>query len=159
MAVALASLKQAEWSARLLAAAHTMRTSLGTATFFSDPVARDRAVAADLAALGKSGFDAAWTTGASTPFEEVVDAATRFGEASASAGPTVDVVVSSALGLTPRERQVLHLVVEGHSNPEIAAALFISPRTVRNHMTAILAKFGVESRTAAATFAFRHGLV
>jgi DNA-binding CsgD family transcriptional regulator len=63
------------------------------------------------------------------------------------------------MGLTVREIEVLRLLVEGLSNPEIAAALFISHKTVRNHVTNILAKLGVESRTAAATFAVRHGLV
>ena len=51
------------------------------------------------------------------------------------------------------------LLIEGHSNSEIAGALFISHKTVRNHVTNILAKLGVESRTAAATFALRHDLV
>ncbi|MGH2616322.1 MAG: response regulator transcription factor, partial [Thermomicrobiales bacterium] len=40
-----------------------------------------------------------------------------------------------------------------------AATLFISHRTVRNHLTSIFGKLGVESRTAAATFALRHGIV
>jgi predicted ATPase/DNA-binding NarL/FixJ family response regulator len=159
MAVVLESLNEAERSARLLAAAHRLRTMLGTATFFSDSVARERTVAADLAVLGKSGFDAAWNAGESAPLDTVVDDASRFGEAVASARPAVDGVASSVLGLTPRERQVLHLLVEGHSNPEIATALFISDKTVRNHVTAILAKLGVESRTAAATFALRHDLI
>ncbi|MBA2521113.1 MAG: response regulator transcription factor [Chloroflexia bacterium] len=61
--------------------------------------------------------------------------------------------------LTPRERDVLRLLVDGHSNPEIASLLFISHKTVRNHVTSILAKLGVESRTAAATFALRSGLI
>jgi DNA-binding NarL/FixJ family response regulator len=60
--------------------------------------------------------------------------------------------------LTAREWQVLRLLVEGQSNPEIAAALSISRRTVRNHVTSILSKFDVASRTAAATLAVRRGL-
>ena len=53
---------------------------------------------------------------------------------------------------------VLRLVVEGKSNQEIAAALFISASTVARHVTNILGKLGVESRTAAATWAMRNGL-
>ena len=47
-------------------------------------------------------------------------------------------------GLTPRELEVLRLMVAGRSNPEIAAALFISPRTAQTHVGNILAKLGVE---------------
>jgi DNA-binding NarL/FixJ family response regulator len=68
-------------------------------------------------------------------------------------------VLSTTAMLTARERDILTLIVEGHSNPVIAARLFISHKTVRNHVTNILAKLGVESRTAAAAFAIRHGLV
>jgi NarL family two-component system response regulator LiaR len=60
--------------------------------------------------------------------------------------------------LTLRELEVLRLLAEGHSNPEIASLLFISPKTASTHVTNILTKLGVESRTAAATYAVRHGL-
>ena len=46
----------------------------------------------------------------------------------------------------------------GHSNREIGEALFISPRTVNFHVTNLLAKLELDSRTAAAAFAVRHGL-
>ena len=62
-------------------------------------------------------------------------------------------------GLTPREWEVLVLLVEGHSDRAIAAQLFVGRRTVASHVTSILAKLGVETRTAAATHAVRHGLV
>jgi DNA-binding CsgD family transcriptional regulator len=52
-------------------------------------------------------------------------------------------------GLTQRQRQVLDLIVDGRSDPEIAAALHISPKTVGHHVAAILAKLGVENRTHA----------
>ncbi len=60
---------------------------------------------------------------------------------------------------SPRERDVLRLLVEGNSNAEIADALYIGVRTARAHVTNILAKLEVSSRTAAATYAVRHGIV
>ena len=65
----------------------------------------------------------------------------------------------SASGLTPRELDVLRLLVAGRSNPQIAEAIFISPRTATTHVSNILAKLGVESRTEAATRAIRDGLL
>jgi DNA-binding CsgD family transcriptional regulator len=61
-------------------------------------------------------------------------------------------------GLTRREMEVLRLLMEGHSNREIADRLFISVRTGTTHVTHILAKLGVESRAAAVAFALQHGL-
>lgn len=60
-------------------------------------------------------------------------------------------------GLTRRELDVLRLLAEGRSNQEIADALFISPRTVTNHVASILSKLDVHSR-AAASYALRSGL-
>jgi DNA-binding CsgD family transcriptional regulator/energy-coupling factor transporter ATP-binding protein EcfA2 len=63
------------------------------------------------------------------------------------------------VGLSPRELDVLRLLVEGKSDREIAAALFISPRTVMRHVSSILTKLDVPSRTAAAALALRQRLV
>jgi NarL family two-component system response regulator LiaR len=60
--------------------------------------------------------------------------------------------------LTEREMDVLKLLAEGKSNQETADALFIGIKTVKFHVTNILAKLGVEDRTQAAIYAFRHGL-
>jgi predicted ATPase/DNA-binding CsgD family transcriptional regulator len=62
-------------------------------------------------------------------------------------------------GLSKRELDVLRLLVDGRTNQEIAAVLFISPNTVTNHVTNILNKLGLDSRTAAAAWAVRHGVV
>ncbi|MQA28196.1 MAG: helix-turn-helix transcriptional regulator, partial [Micromonosporaceae bacterium] len=62
-------------------------------------------------------------------------------------------------GLSPREIEVLRLVAAGNSNPEIAAALVLSEKTVARHLSNIFAKLDVGSRTAAAAFAFEHHLV
>jgi DNA-binding NarL/FixJ family response regulator len=62
-------------------------------------------------------------------------------------------------GLTPREREVLVLLAEGRTNPQIAQALFISAKTVGIHVSNILAKLGVASRGEAAAVAHRGGLV
>jgi DNA-binding NarL/FixJ family response regulator len=62
-------------------------------------------------------------------------------------------------GLTAREREVLALLVEGHTNRRIAEELFISESTAGVHVSNILGKLGVASRTEAATVAARLGLV
>jgi len=60
--------------------------------------------------------------------------------------------------LTPRERQVLALIAQGASNRAIADALVIAECTAEIHVSNILGKLGVTSRTQAATYAVAHGL-
>jgi NarL family two-component system response regulator LiaR len=60
--------------------------------------------------------------------------------------------------LTEREMEVLKLIAKGKSNQEVADELFIGIKTVKFHVTNILAKLGVEDRTQAAIYAFKHGL-
>lgn len=61
--------------------------------------------------------------------------------------------------LTEREMEVLRLIAAGKSNQDVADELFIGVKTVKFHVTNILAKLGVEDRTQAAIYAFKHGLV
>ncbi|MGH2601072.1 MAG: LuxR C-terminal-related transcriptional regulator, partial [Dehalococcoidia bacterium] len=61
-------------------------------------------------------------------------------------------------GLTEREAEVLTLIATGKSNREIAGSLFISQKTVARHLSNIFTKLGLSSRTAAAAYAFEHGL-
>ena len=66
---------------------------------------------------------------------------------------------SSAASLTPREREVITLVAEGRTNREIGRRLGVAERTARTHVSNILAKLGLASRTQAAMWAVREGLV
>ena len=61
-------------------------------------------------------------------------------------------------GLSPRESEVLTLVAAGRTNRAIATELFISEKTVARHVTNILTKLGLSSRSEATAYAFRHGL-
>jgi DNA-binding CsgD family transcriptional regulator len=62
-------------------------------------------------------------------------------------------------GLTAREAEVLVLLGQGRSNPQVAAELHVSRKTVSAHLEHIYAKLGVRTRTEAALFAMRHGLI
>ena len=61
--------------------------------------------------------------------------------------------------ISSREREVLALVADGYDNAEIAKRLYLSPSTVKNHVSKLLDKLGVDNRVQAATFATRNGLV
>jgi len=61
--------------------------------------------------------------------------------------------------LTKRESDVLSLLVKGHSNKEMADAMFISEKTVKNHLTSIFRKLGVKDRTQAALYALKNNIV
>ncbi len=67
---------------------------------------------------------------------------------------------ASNLGqLSQRETEVLKLIVDGKSNPEIAAVLYLSPNTVKTHVRGIMNKLAVDDRVQAAVVALRSGLV
>jgi DNA-binding NarL/FixJ family response regulator len=92
--------------------------------------------------------------------------AARLGFESLGAAPDLAVVegllqaeAPAPAGLTSREVEVLALVAAGDTNRQIAVALVISEHTVARHVQNIFTKLGVTTRTAAAAFGHRHGLV
>ncbi len=70
--------------------------------------------------------------------------------------PTANTTVGQ---LSQRELEVLKLMVEGYSNPEIAAALYLSPNTIKTHVRGIMNKLAVDDRVQAAVVALRAGIV
>jgi DNA-binding CsgD family transcriptional regulator len=81
----------------------------------------------------------------------------KLGIISIPRGPRAATWAASA-GLTAREQEVLSLLSQGLPNKEISQQLFISERTVHHHVSAVLSKIGVSSRTAAAREAARMGI-
>jgi DNA-binding NarL/FixJ family response regulator len=66
---------------------------------------------------------------------------------------------TTTLGLTAREREILELLTTGHRPAEIATQLFLSVKTVKNHLTSVYQKLGVETGAQAVAEAYRQGLV
>jgi non-specific serine/threonine protein kinase len=146
---------QPERVARLLGAAAGLRASVATPISPITQQAYDQHVPAAKAQLGEAAWDAAWAEGSEMSLDEAFD----YALASAAALGAEPATAAPAAGLSKRETEVLRLLVDGQSNKGIAAALFISPHTAANHVANIMNKLGVDSRTAAATWAVRHGLV
>jgi predicted ATPase/DNA-binding CsgD family transcriptional regulator/DNA-binding XRE family transcriptional regulator len=145
-----------EKATHLLSAADALREASGAALRPRERTAYERAVATARAHLDDDVFTTAWTAGRSMTLQDIVAAALeveRQPQLGRLARPDVHV------GLTARELQVLRLVAEGSSDREIAAALFLSRRTVTSHLTSILNKLSVASRSAAVAYAVRHDLV
>jgi non-specific serine/threonine protein kinase len=101
----------------------------------------DSAAAAARDALGEKRFAALRAEGQRLALDEVVAIAAAVAVPTGATGKV----------LTPREHDVLRLVARAHTDREIAAALFLSPRTVNAHVASILGKLGVSTRREAAT--------
>jgi len=68
-------------------------------------------------------------------------------------------VKAPVASLSPRETEVLRLVAAGHSNPSIAATLFLSEATIKTHLLHVFEKLAVNDRTRAVTRAMELGLI
>lgn len=147
--VAIAS-GEAKRGATLLGAAEAVRERIGLRYRVQEnQAALERAVAISRATLGEQRFATVWFAGRNlTPTEAVAAALDPFASR-----------VAAGVSLTPREAEILRLLTSGMTDPAIAAHLFISVRTVENHVARIFAKLSVRTRTAAVTKAIASGLV
>jgi len=143
-------------AARLLGAADAQRVGAGRPTL---PywIQRDRVDDAVRAALGEPNFVRAWEVGRALSLDDALAEARAASDAGVGGDPAPP--ASGEEGLSPRELEVLGLVVRGFSDRQIADDLYISYRTVTTHVRSILGKLGVENRTEAAAAAVRRGLV
>ena len=136
-------------AARLLGAAHGIRQRMGMVRFKVWDAGYEASVAALRNTLGDEYFDAAWAEGAALSTKEAIAYAQR--------GRGRRNRPSSGWGsLTPTELDVVRLLGEGLANNDIAARLFVSPRTVQTHLTHVYNKLGLTSRVQLAQEAARH---
>ena len=136
---------------RLCAAAGSLRSELGYVRFPVEQGPYEGAVASAKEALGSTGFAAAWAEGAKLSADEAMAYASR-GRGERKRPST------GWASLTPSELEVVRLVGEHLTNPEIAARLFVSRATVKTHLVHIFSKLGVDSRSELAAEAVRRGI-
>ena len=148
-----ASAGDPERAAVLLGAAGALRRAI------SDPVPpcerpdRDRDLAIARDGLEDAAFAGAWTRGEAMELAGAYEYALETGRRVAQDPP------DGTGGLSAREVEVLGLVAEGLTDQEVARALYLSPRTVGQHLRNVYRKLGVSSRTAAARAAIGRGLI
>jgi predicted ATPase/DNA-binding NarL/FixJ family response regulator len=103
-------------------------------------------------------YQRAWRAGESLSLADAIAEALAAGTSMAAPVPPVAPDPPSGHQLTGRESEVLQEIVAGRSNKEIAALLFVSPRTVERHIANIYLKIGVHNKAEATAYALRHRL-
>jgi non-specific serine/threonine protein kinase len=143
LAAVAAARGQAVLAARRIGAAEARYEIAGVAPFRRDARVSEGASAAARHALGEDAYRAARELGRMEALESIV------ADLDAASVPAP----ASRHGLTPRETEVVRLIAAGMSNAEIADALFLSVPTVKRHLTNILGKLELPSRSALNTWA------
>jgi non-specific serine/threonine protein kinase len=144
-------------AARLVGAAEAIRDAVGHRPTPGEDPRQDGIWRTLRAALGEQTLHAAIAQGRSLSVDEAIAEAVALAPSVAATGVARQSPPDTA-GLTAREREVLCLLAEGLSNPEIASRLFVSRRTVTTHIEHIFSKLAVHGRTEAALYARDRGL-
>jgi non-specific serine/threonine protein kinase len=148
-----ASAGQPERAALLLGASAARSQELGITLLAPWQAQHDACEAAVRAELDQDRYRSQWERGYALSREQVVAAALQQAPRAERHHPTEP---DAADGLSPRELEVARLVASGRSNPAIAGQLFVSVATVKTHVSHILAKLGLESRTQVASWIADH---
>ena len=136
-------------AARLFGAAAAIRQRMGLVRLKVWDAGYEASVAALRNAMGEADFESAWAEGIALSTDEAIAYAQR--------GRGQRKRPTSGWGsLTPTELDVVRLVSEGLANNDIAARLFVSPRTVQTHLTHVYTKLGLSSRVQLVQEAARH---
>jgi DNA-binding CsgD family transcriptional regulator len=149
LAVLMARTNRPRDATRLIAAANQARHVIGYPRHRVDVSEHDEHVTALRATLGDDAFEQARAEGSALPLDEAVAYARR------TRGPRGRPTTGWA-SLTPTELEVVWLVVDGLSNPEIGTKLFMGRGTVKTHLSHVFAKLDVANRTELATLAASH---
>jgi DNA-binding CsgD family transcriptional regulator len=147
-------------AARMIGAADGVRGRCGQRRVESFPDEHRHRLASIAGALGEADDRRAWEGGQALSVDEAIAEGLAW-EPSAGALPEVSIAAvapSAGSVLTPRELDVLRLMTEGLTNQQAADRLFISRRTATSHVSSILAKLDLPSRTAAVAWAVRNGI-
>jgi DNA-binding CsgD family transcriptional regulator len=155
-----ASERQAERSARLFGAGQSLMQSIGGSLDPADRAEYDRSLAGARAHLDEAAWQKSYAEGQALTLDEAIAYARA---APAQEDPAAARATAPGLPqlseLSNREREVLRLVAKGLTAPQVAERLFLSVRTVENHLRSIYSKLNVSTRAAATRIAVERGLL
>jgi DNA-binding CsgD family transcriptional regulator len=153
-------------AARLWGAAEALRKVIGLPLSYFDLAhsGYEARLATARSQLEEATLEAAWAEGRAMSPEQAIEYALSAKKpsttppSSVTTQPSLSSTLEHTAGLTSREVEVLGLVATGLTSAQIAAELFLSPRTIDTHLTSIYHKLGVTSRAAATRVALEHDL-